>query len=304
MKSTFRCRTLACVGAFACCVVVAGAAAAQGKEPLTQPKTVPIELVTALVGAGGITGQESPRILVGSTPEWVMSKIVLPAGAHILGAALQGTTALTIVSVPAAGDSVMPELRRALIEHGWKATPVMQRPSYGGFMPSMPASNDATPTHLTVCGDGQVLNANLIRPDAKSATISYRLASQAAMGPCNPPQMPTLPTRLPWPSLTNPPGSADARMSGQCSSTLMPSSGIGATLHTAWSPDSLIAFYTKQLADSGWKAEAGRPAPIARMFSRTDASGVSSDLTLSVADNPIAESCREVYMQVKTLKKP
>jgi hypothetical protein len=40
------------------------------------------------------------------------------------------------------------------------------------------------------------------------------------------------------------------------------------------------------------------------MFSRTDASGVSSDLTLSVADNPIAESCREVYMQVKTLKKP
>jgi hypothetical protein len=277
---------------------------AQGKEPLSQPKTVPIELVTALVGSGGVSGPESPRILVGSAPEWVMSKIVVPAGGHVLGAAFQGTTVLMIVHLPAAGDSVMPELRRALLEHGWKAVQVMQRPSVGGFMPAMPASNDATPTHLTVCGDGQILNATLSRRDEKSADIAYRLAAQAAMGPCHPPQMPTLPTRLPWPALTNPAGTTDARMTGECSATMMPASGIGTTLHTGMSADSIIAFYANQLADSGWKAETGRPAPVGRIFTRTDASGAPSELTLSVANTTNAESCRDVYMQVRTTRKP
>jgi hypothetical protein len=277
---------------------------AQRNEPLSQPKTVPIELVTALVGSGGVAGTEAPRILVGSAPEWVISKIVVPAGGHVVGAAFQGTTVLTIVNIPAAADSVMPELRRALLEHGWKAVPVMQRPAVGGFMPATPAATDATPTRLTVCGDGQILTATLARHDGKSADVAYRLAAQAAMGPCNPPQMPTLPMRLPWPALTNPAGTADARMTGECSATMMPASGIGTTLHTGMSPDSILAFYGKQLADSGWKAEADRPAPIGRIFTRTDASGAPSELTLSVANTAHAESCREVYMQVRTMKKP
>jgi hypothetical protein len=277
---------------------------AQGKEPLTQPKAVPIELVTALVGAGGVTGPETPRILVGSAPEWVMSKVVLPPGGRVLGAAFQGTTVLMIVNVPAAGDSVMPDLRRALLEHGWKAVYVMQRPNIGGFMPAMPASNDATPTHLTVCGDGQILNATLTRRDEKSGDIAYRIAAQAQMGPCHPQQMPTLPMRLPWPALINPAGTADARMTGECAATIMPASGIGTTLRTGMSPDSIIAYYAKQLADSGWKAEIDRAAPIGRIFTRTDATGASSELTLSVANTTNAPACRDVYMQVRTLKKP
>ena len=277
---------------------------AQGKEPLSQPKTVPIELVTALVGAGGVTGPESPRILVGSAPEWVTSKVALPAGGHVVGAAFQGTTVLMIVHVPAAGDSMMPELRRALIEHGWKAVAVQPRMSVGGFMPPMPASNDATPTHVTLCGEGQILNATLTRRDEKSGDIAYRIAAQGTVGPCHPMQMPMLPTRLPWPALTNPAGTSDARMTGECSATFMPSSGIGTTLHTAMSADSIITFYSKQLADSGWKAESSRPAPVGRIFTRTDATGAPSELTLSVANTTNAESCRDVYMQVRTLKKP
>jgi hypothetical protein len=277
---------------------------AQGKEPLSQPKTVPIELVTALVGSGGVAGPESPRILVGSAPEWVMSKVVVPAGGHVVGAAFQGTTVLMIVNIPAAGDSVMPELRRALIEHGWKAVQAMPRLSVGGFMPPTPAANDATPTHLTVCGDGQILNATLSRRDEKSADVAYRIAAQGTMGPCHPPQMPTLPTRLPWPALTNPAGTTDARMTGECSATMIPASGIGTTLHTAMSSDSIIAFYGKQLADSGWKAETDRSVPVGRIYTRTDASGAPSELTLSVANTAHAESCREVYMQVRTMKKP
>jgi len=96
---------------------------AQGKEPLSQPAVVPIDLVTALVAAGGVAGPTTPRILVGSAPEWVTPRIVVPSGGRIVGAAFQGTTVLTIVNVPAAGDSVIDRLRQTLLTRGWKMPP-------------------------------------------------------------------------------------------------------------------------------------------------------------------------------------
>src|ERR1035437_1189946 len=117
----------------------AGIVRAQGNEPLSQPKTVPIELVTALVGSRGVSGPDGPWILVGSAPEWVMPRIVVPSGGRVLGAAFLGTTVLTIINIPLAGDSVIPELRRSLLDRGWKAVPVAQRMiSPGGFMPAPP----------------------------------------------------------------------------------------------------------------------------------------------------------------------
>lgn len=281
----------------------AGIVRAQGNEPLSQPKTVPIELVTALVGSGGVSGPDGPRILVGSAPEWVMPRIVVPSGGRVLGAAFQGTTVLTIINIPLAGDSVIPELRRSLLDRGWKAAPVMQRPSAGGFMPAMPAGPDPA-THLTLCDGKQVLSASLVRRDAKSADVAYRLSTAAGVSPCNLPQMPNLGMRLPWPALTNPTGSIDARMSGECSATLTGSSGIGTTLRTAMSSDSVFAFYARQLADSGWKAESDRALPIGKVFARVDSSGSPVELTLTVTTTPRNESCRDVYMQVRTLKKP
>lgn len=279
---------------------------AQGNEPLSQPKTVPIELATALVGSGGVSGPDVPRILVGSAPEWVMPRIVVPSGGRVLGAAFQGTTVLTIVNIPLASDSVMPELRRSLLDRGWKAVPVAQRMiSPGGFMPAPPVMSEAAAARVTLCDGKQVLNASLVRRDAKSADVAYRISTVAAMGPCNPPQMPSLGTRLPWPALTNPPGSVDARMTGDCSATLLPgSSGIGTTIRTAMSPDSVFEFYARQLADSGWMAESGRAVPVGRIFTRVDSSGSPVELTLTVTSTLRAESCRDVYMQTRTLRKP
>ena len=283
----------------------AGIVRAQGNEPLSQPKTVPIELVTALVGSGGVSGPDEPRILVGSAPEWVMPRIVVPSGGRVLGAAFQGTTALTIINIPLAGDSVIPELRRSLLQLGWNAVPVAQRMiSPGGFMPAAPVLSAAAAARVTLCDGKQVLNASLVRRDVKSADVAYRISTAAAVSPCNPPQMPNFGMRLPWPALTNPTGSIDARMTGECSATLTGSSGIGTTLRTAMSSDSVLAFYARQLADSGWKAESERALPIGKVFAREDSSGSPVELTLTVTTTPRNESCRDVYMQVRTLKKP
>lgn len=286
--------------------VAASVVRAQGKEPLSQPSAVPIELATALIESGGVAGPDAPRILVGSAPEWVMPRIVVPKGGRVLGAAFQGTTVLTILNVPLASDSVIGELRRSLLDRGWKAVPVMQQPAVGGFRPAPTPASDAPITRVTLCDGAQTLSASLLHRDAKSADVAYRISTATGMSACNPPQMAAAlqMIRSPWPTLYNPAGSSDARMTGECSTTIGGSSGIGTTLRTAMTPDSVLEHYARQLADSGWKTEGERGSTIGRSFTRVDASGAPVELSITVTSTPRAESCRDVNMQVRTGRKP
>lgn len=292
-----------CALAFAC-VTAAPVAIAQSKAPLSQPSSVPIDLVSALVVTGGLGGAEEPRVLVGSAPEWVLPKLSLPPGTRILGAAFQGSTVITIVNIPGAGDSIIPEIKTQLLAHGWKPQPSPVNSSGGGFRPALQPTSDIVPTRVTVCDVPEALTASVARRDAKSADIAYRITTlPSGYSVCNLPQPTGMPAyRSPFPTLYNPQASADARVFGDCQSSAMGSQMLNTTLKTGMVPDMILDHYAKQLTDSGWTA-APPAATVSRTFSRTD-SGGTLELSLTVSPSARDQTCQDVAMNVKTLRKP
>jgi hypothetical protein len=286
------------------CLAATQTAAAQSPAPLAQPTSVPIELVSALVVTGGLGGAEEPRVLVGSAPEWILPKIVLPPGARILGAAFQGTTVLAIVNMPGAGDSIIPQLKAQLLARGWKPQPASPGSMGGGFRPALAPAADVAPTRVTVCDMPQALTASVARRDAQSADIAYRITTlPSGYSICNLPQNNGLPGyKSPFPTLYNPPASADARMSGDCQTPMIGSQGTNTTLRTAMAPDLILDHYAKQLTDSGWTA-APASATVTRTFSRTEG-GSAAELSLTVSASARDQSCHEIGMNVKTLRRP
>jgi hypothetical protein len=275
--------------------LLASSASAQGKESLSQPAMVPIDLVAALTASAGVPGPDVPRILVGSVPEWFTPKIVVPKGARILGSAFQGTVVLAIVSIPTVSDSIVGELRAPLIERGWKIPAPVQTPAYGGFRPA-PAAVSAMPTtRLTVCDGDKQMTVNVVHQDSQRADIAYRIFTTSGVGGvCNPypqPQRPFMP--IPQPTLYNPPSSGDARMTGDCSTMNGGSStGNNTVLRTAMGLDAVLDHYSKQLLDSGWKSDAERGMIAGRSFTRTD------------SNTARMEMCRDVNMQIRMMRKP
>ena len=132
-------------------------AAGLAQEPrrLTQPDSVPFDLASALIAAGGLGGE--PQILVGSLPGWVSARIKTPANATVLGSAFLGSTVVGIISLPDAPDAVIADMNRELAKQGWKAPP--PQPSYGGgFRPAgFSLTVNGMPTRVTLCGDQQLL---------------------------------------------------------------------------------------------------------------------------------------------------
>src|SRR5206468_7237598 len=103
------------------CVVEPGnSLLAQGREPLKQPTSVPIELATALA-AQSFFSTAQPQILVGALPEWIAQRIYIPPGAQILGSAFLGSTVIGFMKVPRGSDSLRSELEHELQLRGWTA---------------------------------------------------------------------------------------------------------------------------------------------------------------------------------------
>jgi hypothetical protein len=308
--SSFRCRSISRQLASLILLLAGSAslAAAQGREALSQPEMVPIDLVTALVQAAGVPGPTTPRILVGSAPGWVIPRIVVPNGGRIVGSAFQGTAVLTIVNVPAPGDSVIEQIRQALLAHGWKVPPPLpQFASYGGGFRAAPATPAGMPVdRTTLCDDEQALTTSLVRRDAKSADIAYRIFQVTGVGSvCKPMQYPQPSImRLPMPTLYNPVGSQDARGMIECSTNIAGSSGTGTTLRTAMAPEAILDHYASQLTDSGWKSGGDRGNTVIRTFSRADSTGAPIEVSITIATSPRSELCHEVNMQVRSLRKP
>jgi hypothetical protein len=285
----------------------ANLAMAQGKEPLSQPAMVPIDLVAALTASAGVPGADVPRILVGSVPEWFAPKIVVPKGAKILGSAFQGTVVLAIVSIPTVSDSIVGELRGPLIERGWKIPPVIQPPAYGGFRPAPVPVSVLPTTRLTVCDGDRQMTVNVVHQDSQRADIAYRIFTTSGVGGvCNPyPQPPRGMVQIQQPTLYNPPTSADARMTGDCSTMNGGASTSNNTvLRTAMGLDAVLDHYSKQLVDSGWKSDSERGTIAGRSFTRTDSLGNPLVLSLTVSNTARTEMCRDVTMQIRMFRRP
>jgi len=298
-------RRTAAVIALALFTHTPAARAQQGMEPLARLDSVPATLATAMLSAGGLGTTGEPRILVGSAPEWVMPKLVVPSGARVAGSAFLGTSVLVIVSVPAASDTVLAELQRQLLDHGWKKPPMM--PQYGGgfrFPSPVNAAYAGMPlTRLTLCDGAQMLFATVALRDPRAAYVAYRV-STASIGTCVPPQFPGGYKPPPYPVLWNPAGSVDGRLGVDCPMAAATSYGTGATLKTALKPDAILDHYEKQLLDSGWTAPRSAGAIAGRTFTRPDSTGALIELTLTVTGSTKDASCQSVSLQVRTPAKP
>ena len=180
-------------------------AAGLTQEPrrLAQPDSVPFELASALIAAGGLGGE--PQILVGSLPGWVSARIKTPANATVLGSAFIGSTVVGIISLPDAPDAVIVDMNRELAKQGWKAAP--PQPSYGGgFRPAgFSLTVNGVPTRTTLCGDQQVLTLSATRRRGVATDVTLRLSpSPTGNSICSPAPLPPGYTRSPLPTLYNP----------------------------------------------------------------------------------------------------
>jgi hypothetical protein len=278
--------------------------ALRSQEPrrLATPDSVPLELAAALVSAGGFATE--PQILVGSMPEWIANRIYVPSAARVLGSAFLGTTVVAVVSLPAASDSVLIDFKRELLQRGWKTPPPPPTYGGGGFRPAAPLATDASLTRMILCNDQQTLTASAARRRGTTTDVTFRVIGNGTYSPCHPPQMPMAVPRSPFPTLFNPTNAVDARMNGDCSSMLMGSMGTGTTLRTSMTAESLLDHYGRQLQDSGWTAAGERASFVSRSWTRPDSSGAPVETVITISTPARDPGCRELNLQVRTLRKP
>ncbi len=283
-------------------VGVASIARAQEPRRLATSDSIPLDLATALISAGGLGGE--PQILVGSLPGWVGNRLYIPPTARILGAAFIGQTAVGVITLADAPDAAIAQLKRELPSRGWQAPP--PQPSYGGGFRSPAATPlNGSPTSLLLCGNQQILTASAARRQGAITVVTIRVTATA--GPysqCNPPQPSMGMTRSAMPTLFNPAGTSEYQALAECGSTLGGSSGTNTNLRTPMSAEAILGDYGKQLVDSGWKAAGDRSTILGRSWTRTDSTGSPVELSLTVTASPRDSTCRDVSMQVRTMRKP
>lgn len=195
----------------------AATAASQEPRRLSEPDSIPLALASALVSAGGFTGE--PQILVGSVPEWVTPKLFVPPGGRILGSAFLGTTVVVVVTMQTAPDSVLADVRRGLMERGWTVPPPTPVYSGGGFRPATTAINGNPYARDILCSDQQMLTATATRRRGVATDITLRIISTPGFSLCRPSQPYVPAVRSPMPTLYNPAGVNDARMNNECASS-------------------------------------------------------------------------------------
>src|SRR5207253_2213189 len=120
---------------------------------------------------------------------------------------------------------------------------------------------------------------------------------------CNPPQVPADANRQPYPTLFNPAGSNDVRLANDCRANSSSTTGTGTLLRSAIDPSALLDHYARQLQDSGWHAPNDKLSIVGRTWTRTDSTGAPIELTLTVTTSAHDPMCRELSLQVKTMRK-
>lgn len=282
-------------------LAVAVPATGRSQEPrrLITPDSIPRELAAALIAAGGFGND--PQILVGSMPEWINNRISIPAGARVLGSAFLGTTVVAVVTMPAASDSVLTQVKSDLLRHGWTNPP--PPPNYGGgFRPASMAATEGPLTRVTLCADQQTVTVSASRSRGVATNIVYRVNTSAGYSVCRPPQFQA--TRPMFPTLYNPPTASDARMSGDCSFMFSGSNGTGATLRTPMTAEALLDHYARQMQDSGWTPSGDRVSVLGRAWTKPDSTGAPVEAVVTVTVPPRDPGCRELNLQVRTVRKP
>ncbi|HEY8176571.1 MAG TPA: hypothetical protein VIF32_12810 [Gemmatimonadaceae bacterium] len=272
---------------------------AQGREPLKRPASVPTDLATALASAA-LFSEGDPQILVGALPEWVASRVYIPAGSRVLGSAFIGSTVLGVVTVPSSSDTLMKQFERGLQQLGWTQLPAMA-PRGGGFRPA-PSAAALRALRITLCRDRQVITSWTSRQEAASTTVMIRVADAGDFGVCKPRQFSGDMARPAMPTLFDPQGTMDRSFG--CSRSFGGSTGTGTSLKTTMSAEALLEHYGRQLQDSGWVPASKTPSIVGSTWTRPDSTGATMQVSLRVALSPEDSTCRTVSLEVQTLRKP
>lgn len=277
------------------------AGSAQEPRRLSQPDSIPLELATALLSAGAFGAE--PEILVGAAPGWVMPRMYVPSGGRVLGSAFLGQSVTAIVEVPTGADTSISAVKSQFLERGWTVPPPPPTFGGGGFRP---APSTAVSSRITLCGNQEMLSAYARRHEGANAYLVEHIAALGSgYSVCHPPQMQQMISRSPFPTLIDPPGSMEDRGNGACMASLMGSTlGTGTTIRAPMSPQDLLDYYGRELADSGWKQTLPGVPSIVRTWTRTDSAGTPAEVTLTVTPASGDVACHAVYMQVRTTRKP
>jgi hypothetical protein len=282
------------------------AAAAQSPAPLAEPDSIPLALALALSTTAAFA--KEPQIMVGAMPDWVATKLALPANARVLGSSFLGTTAVAVVSVSVSPANAIADAKANLLAHGWTSPPPPPTIAIGGFRQAPPTPAAGAANRVTLCGDHQVLNTAARAAGASGTIVTYHMVTAAGYSACHLPQLPDLaalsPGRFPWPTLYNPPGATDAQAAVDCGNGGFSLPAPSSTVESPISSDSLLDYYGKQLADSGWKSQGGHDQLVSSTWTRTNASGATVIATIAVRPMMRNAGCRETSMEVRTINKP
>lgn len=290
------------VGAALTCAVGSGVAGAQQPAPMARVESVPIDLATALAGAGGLGGE--PQILVGAMPGWVTNRVYVPANASIVGSAFIGSTAVGILHSSDAPEVVIADIKKQSLAHAWKEPPTP--PNYGGgFRPATMNTPQGPQTRITLCGDQQLLSVSAARRRGTVTEIVVRLSNPGpGSSVCAPQQLPVGYVRPPYPTLYNPESASESRAYLECSTNGAGMTGTSGVIKSTMTSDALLDHYARQMQDSGWHTTAGTPNIVGRAWTRTDSTGAAIDAFITVTTSLRDPTCRDLSLQIRTIKKP
>jgi hypothetical protein len=283
---------------------------AQAPAPLKQPDAIPYDLASALMSAG--TVGYDPQIMVAGMPEWVSNSIVMPSGAHVLGSAFVGSTAVAILVLPPDADSVIPDMRREMFKRGWKNPPPPQTGQSGGFRPASMGNTNTDARRMTLCDDQHMLTASSARRRGMVTEVTVRISTVTPTGysTCRPfipsamvmAQQGT--NRAAMPVLYNPSGASETGgMMEDCISPRFSAANTYANLRTSMAPQALLDHYARQLQDSGWKPMPTQPQAISRSWVRPDSAGTLLETMLTVSVSAQRAQCSEITMTTLPVKK-
>jgi len=230
-----------------CAVLIAAAAAPLGAHECSAAPSN--ELIAGLFGrsGGGVS------LVHGALPDELRTSLLLPAGARIVGSAVQEEQTSVVAVVPLAGVEARRAIETALTKKYWVAPPD-EAPEEGGFVSSEVSRG------FMFCGEkGEVLSGWLGKhPDGTLVTLHY---APSARGECGRSRRsyPRAELNQLLPRL-EPPETARVRGGGGGGS----GSGdeLGDTAHrtavveTDLPPAELAELFASQLAAAGWQLDA------------------------------------------------
>jgi hypothetical protein len=262
---------------------------AEPQRSLFNSDQIPRELVVALLSRDAMS---VPDILIGKVPPLLVSRLLIPEKARVLGSQMSASLTLVVIDVPIAGEALRPLVDTGLVQRGWRRGPTAFG-SGGGFRPA------SSRTPFVYCSRGESVSFTIIPRTGDASLLRYAVMDDESQ--CGINFQHVAPMSYELPTLIDPPGTEQSNAACRAAPPSMTSGPATTTaFKSALSNDALLAAYGKQLTDSGWVA-APKPAgdrSVEARWRETRAGAGSRYVTVSVTQPAANPECRVIEMHV------